>query len=317
MLLIDGLTIDDPTRPWVIAEASGNHGQDYAQAEALVLAAAKAGADAVKFQLFTAEDICVDVPILFGYNDAHDAWCTHLGVTRLRELFQLGGLPRAWCAPLKALAERVGLSWICTPFSVDAARFLVEEIGVPALKIASGDLTFTPLLDYATSTGLPLIVSTGGATLAECQAALEGPLVDAWADEHMVMLHCVSAYPADAAMMNLRCLQTMRTLLDVSVGLSDHTLSTNMIPALAVAMGCCVYEKHLVLDKTSQGVDASHSVDPDDFHHMVQVIRDTPPILGDGLKVPHPQEKHDRMWARRSPSDWLRPTEDARNGRWE
>ena len=164
MLMIDGKRLNDPQRCYVIAEASGNHAQDYARAEALVYAAADAKADAIKFQTFTAEEIAADVPIPRGQGGAaHDAWLDRLGAQSLRDLFQHGGLPRPWHFELKRLAEMMGLTFLSTPFSLDAARFLVEEVQVPALKIASGDLTFTPLLQYAASTGLPLLLSTGGA----------------------------------------------------------------------------------------------------------------------------------------------------------
>ena len=317
MLLVDGKRLDDPHFPYIICEASGNHAQDYDKACALVYTAAAAGADAIKWQTYTAEEICADVPLLFGHDPAHDAWCQRMGVTRMRELFSKGGLPREWHAPLKQEAEGLGLTFLSTPFSVGSAKFLVEDIGVPALKIASGDLTFTPLMAYAASTGLPLIVSTGGATLDECKQACESPLEDAWMGERLALLHCCSVYPSMPAMMNLRCLVTLARELDVPVGLSDHTLSTELVPALACMLGASLFEKHMRLAGDSTSVDAGHALDPGQFCTYVQTIRGMASVLGDGVKRPQPEEMHDKLWARRSPLDWLRPTEEARAGRWE
>lgn len=310
---INGVRIDDSSKTFIIAEMSGNHGHDYAKAEALVLAAAEAGSDAVKAQLITPELICADIPLPFGHNPEHDVWLRGLGVTRMRDLFAQGGLPREWCAPLKALAERLGIAWICTPFSVEEAIFLVEEIGVSALKIASGDLTFTPLLRYAVSTGLPLIVSTGGATMDECDVALRNSLWNA--RDRLIFLHCCSVYPAPWSIVNLRCLAAMQQALGIPIGFSDHTLSTVAVPLLAVASGAVAYEKHLALADDTTSIDAGHSVSPTAFTQMVCHMRDAQAILGTGVKAPHALELHDRLWARRG-KDGLRPTDEARAGRW-
>lgn len=318
-LTIHDVPFDDPTRPYIIAEASGNHHQDQAQACRLVEAAAAAGADAIKFQTYTAEEICADVPLLFGHNAAHDAWARRLGVTRLRALFALGGLPRAWHAPLKALAASLGLAFLSTPFSVDAARFLVEEIGVPALKIASGDLTFLPLLDYAARTGLPVLLSTGGATLCEVRHALHR-LRPPGQPTPVGVFHCVSVYPCPDDAVNLRAVHRMHASLadaQTAVGWSDHTLSPDVIPALAVMMGATVIEKHLRLTEDTTSVDAAHSLTPAQFRHMIAAVRALPAILGHGEKIPHALELHDRLFARRDPSDWLRPQMRGRLGAWE
>ncbi len=318
MLQINGVPLDDPQRCYVIAEASGNHAHDYDQAKALVYAAADARADAVKFQLFTPETLVADMAIPMGVDPKHDAWIRSLGVTRMRELFSKGGLPREWCAPLKALADSLGIAWLCTPFSVQEAQFLVEEIGVQALKIASGDLTFTPLLEYAASTNVPIILSTGGATFEEIDTALECIAeVAAHGGEDVALLHCVSAYPCPEDAVNLRAIQTMYVRYMGASGFSYHTLSCDLIPALAVAHGATVYEKHLRLANDTTSIDAAHSLDPIQFQRLVQVLRATPQILGTGIKAPHPLERHDLIWARRDPSDWLRPTERAREGAWE
>lgn len=316
MLTVNGIRLDDPSRPAIIAEISGNHAQNYAQAEALVVAAAESNADFCKFQTFTPSELCADVPILFGHDQKHDAWVRSQGVTQLRDLMK-GGLPRAWHVPLKKLADSLGITFLSTPFSVDAARFLVEEIGVPALKIASFDITFTPLLEYAASTGLPVILSTGGATFAEVQKVAWGVFGDGAYDfsKTLVLLHCCAIYPAPDDALNLRAVQTLKGF-GCPVGWSDHSLSVELVPSLAVAMGATILEKHIKLAGDSSSVDAGHALPDYKFKKMVETIRKIPLMLGSGEKIPHKLELHDRLWARRG-NDGLRPTEEARAGRWE
>ena len=309
------MNLFDPQAPYIIAEASGNHAQDRQQARLLVQAAAAAGANAIKYQTFTAEEICADVPILFGHDAAHDAWCQSLGVTRLRQLFAKGGLPRAWHRELQQEARGQGIEFLSTPFSVDAAKFLVEEVGVPALKIASGDLTFEPLHQYADSIGLPVIISTGGATMDEIWGMSEAYGHDVWCN-YVALLHCVSVYPCDQRILNLAALPVMREHFNVPIGFSDHTLSTDLVPAMAVALGATIFEKHLRLATDTSSVDVAHSLDPEGFTRYVDTIRTCCQIQGNGIKTPHRLEAHDQLWARRDPSDWLRPTQGAREGAW-
>lgn len=315
-LHIDGKRLDDPSHVYVIAEAAGSHCQEYEKAEELVYAAANVEVDAVKFQLITPELICADIPLPFGVNTEHDTWLKSLGVTRMRELFAKGGLPREWCKPLKALAESLGIAWLCTPFSVEEAKFLVEDVHVGGLKIASGDLTFTPLLEYAAGTGLPIILSTGGATFVEVADAVYGPLYGAYCDNHLSILHCCSAYPADETIINLNAIKTL-SAFNMPIGFSDHTLSVDVVPVLAIANGARIIEKHIRLEHDYESVDAAHSLPPSQFSKFVEVIRQVPAILGHGKKEPHASEMHDRLFARRDPSDWLRPQMRGREGAWE
>lgn len=324
--VINEVRLDDPMRPYVIAEASGNHNQDYGQAVALIVEAANAGADAIKFQTFTAEEICADIPFPYGHDSQHDAWARSLGVVSLRDLFSKGGLPRQWHKPLKALADELGIAFLSTPFSVDAARFLVEDVGVKALKIASGDLTFTPLLDYAAGSELPVILSTGGSTEDEVYAVVSSGRMWAALDENrLVIMHCLSIYPSHEVFTNLRAIQGMKNRMRSSLiekpscimGFSDHTLSVDMVPALAVACGATVLEKHLCLEYDTSSIDIGHSLTPSQMKTYIQSARSAAEILGHGRKEPHALEMHDRLWARRDPSDWLRPTREAREGRWE
>lgn len=303
----------------IIAEASGNHNQRYDQAEALIRAAAQAGADVIKFQTFTPAEIAADgVVIPRGHDPQHDAWLARMRANTLRDLFRYGGLPRALHRPLKAVADTCDIEFCSTPFSVDAAKFLVEEVGVKRLKIASGDLTFTPLLEYAASTGLPVILSTGGATMAEINTAINDHLWEPYVHGRLTLMHCRSIYPCLAQYANLRSIVAMGDAYSsAEIGWSDHTLSHDVIPLMAAMCGATVIEKHLKLYGDTESVDAGHSLGPYDFLMMVKLLRDIPTIMGTLGKEPHPLEAHDRLWARRDSADWLRPTQAAREGQWQ
>lgn len=300
---------------YVIAEASGNHSQSLDRAHALVQAAADAGAHAVKFQTFTPEEIAADnVRILRGYDRQHDAWIATLGVTTLRELFAQGGLPRPWHHQLKEHATDRGIDFLSTPFSVDAARFLVEEIGVSALKIASGDITFFQLLDYANTLDIPVILSTGAATLDDITAAVLLHLPTQYYAQRLALLHCRSVYPCPASIVNLRSIQYLALNFPYCTpGWSDHTTDIGM-PSYALCAGAQVIEKHICLD--ADGVDAGHSLTPVAFQAMMQRLHEVAEILGTATKNVHPREAHDRLWARRD-IDNLRPTAAARAGAWK
>jgi len=323
MIKIDGKRIDDPGRAYVIAEASGNHHKDMMAARALVVEAVGAGADAVKFQTFEPDEIAAEgITIPRGIDERHDAWIDYHDVKELRDLFAIGGLPRAWHRELKSLTEGLGITFLSTPFSVDAARFLVEEIRVSALKISSGDITFEPLLNYAKTLRIPIILSTGGATRSEIDRAIYLLFSH---DLELALMHCRSSYPCSTGMMNLRCISTLRRIKEdnwpsisshnFTVGLSDHTTSLD-VPAYAVCAGATIIEKHLKL-YGAPAIDGEHSLYPGEFKTMVDNIRYVEKMLGDGDKKPIDAEMHDRLWARRDPSDWLRPTKEAREGRWE
>lgn len=303
---------------YIIAEAGSNHGGSLQQACRLVIEAAKAGADAIKFQTFTAAEIAADVPILLGHDAAHDAWIRRLGHATLPELFATGGLPRDWHRDLARCAADNNIDFLSTPFSVDAARFLVEDVGVSRLKIASGDLTFTPLLTYANTARLPIILSTGGAFLSEIRDAITH-LAGAQARHQLTILHCIASYPCDMGDAQLAMIPYLHKQLGIPIGWSDHTLSVTTVPVMAVAAGATLIEKHFVLtDASSKNLpDSGHSLGPASFTRMVAAVRDAERILGTPEKrYLVGNEAHDRLWARRDPSDWLRPTAAARAGQW-
>ena len=310
----------DSGKVFTIAEVSANHCNDKHMTYQLIEQCALAGADAVKFQTFTPKEIAADgISIKTGLNEKHDAWLKSIGGRdTLQDLFAGGGLPREWHHEMKHVCDSNDVEFLSTPFSVNATQFLVEEIGVKAIKIASGDLTFTPLLRYAQSTKLPIILSTGGAFLTEVVNAVHFELLEAYQDGRVAVLHCTSSYPLNPLDANLGAIKTLLSQsYNTVVGYSDHTTNIDWLPVLAVALGARIYEKHVKLDFSLSSADSDHSITTDELSVMIINIRDSAIAMGNGRKVPQPSEMHDRIWARRNPSDWLRPTQRAREGAWE
>ncbi|HEY5866312.1 MAG TPA: N-acetylneuraminate synthase family protein [Candidatus Tectomicrobia bacterium] len=318
-LTIDGIRLDDPQHVYVVAEASANHCRDLGKARALVEAAHAAGAQACKFQTFSADRIAApNIVIPRGFDPAHDAWLDRIGAVTVQDVLAHGGLPWEWHAELKELAASLGITFLSTPFSLDDAKFLVEEIKVPALKIASGDITFTPLLRYAGSTGLPIILSTGASTYREVVDAVLALCMGGGYVHNVALLHCASIYPCPVGAINLwRLCGLQFDRMCGAYGLSDHTLSVDTVPAMAVALGATVYEKHLRLNEGTS-VDTDHSLTPDQFKTMVDTLQEASRAMGkEWPAAMHPTEAHERLWMRRSSEDWLRPTQAAREGKWE
>jgi len=277
---------------FVIAEAGVNHNGQLELALRLCDAARASGADAVKFQTFRAQDLAVPGA------PAADYQVRQTGDSDQFEMLRRLELAEDELAQIKRHCERIGIEFFSTPFSVDAVDMLVR-LGVGRLKLSSGELTHRALVRHAAATQLPLLVSTGMATLDEVREAL------GWVQEvrpdlaDVTVLHCTSAYPAQDATLNLRAIQTMGRDLGVAMGYSDHSLGIEATLA-AVALGATVIEKHLTLDCTLPGPDHAASLEPDGFARLVQGVRRVAQMLGDGVKVPHPAERNTADVARRS-----------------
>ncbi|MBC7542948.1 MAG: N-acetylneuraminate synthase family protein [Candidatus Sericytochromatia bacterium] len=282
-----------PGQPcWIIAEAGVNHNGDPALAAALVDAAAKAGADAVKFQTFQAATLATPTAAKAAYQSANLADDSLSQQAMLKAL----ELSRDAHRPLQTRAAAQGIPFLSTPFAPDDAAFLVG-LGVPALKVSSGDLTNLPFLAQLARYGLPLLLSTGMADLAEVAAAVA--TVRANGNPSLILLHCVSTYPADAADCNLRAMRTLQDTFHVPVGWSDHTIGWDVAVA-AVALGACVVEKHLTLDRTMPGPDHAASLEPAELAALVLALRRTEAALGHGEKRPTPSEAAVAAVARKS-----------------
>ena len=277
---------------FVIAEAGVNHNGDITMALQLCDAAKKAGADAVKFQTFRAEDLVVRGAPTAEYQARQTGdQDQYLMLERLE-------LTQSQHQQIKAHCDTIGIEFFSTPFSVNAVDMLVK-LGVKRLKLSSGELTHRALVEYAAATQLPLLMSTGMGTMDEIIEAM------AWvraARRHLrdvVVMHCTSAYPAPDTTLNLLAMQSMARDLDVAIGYSDHSLGIEA-PLAAVALGARVIEKHLTLDRHLPGPDHSASLEPDEFLRMVQGIRRVSAMLGDGVKAPLPEELDTARVARRS-----------------
>lgn len=284
---------------FIIAEVGVNHNGDTQMAKRLIDVAADCGADAVKFQTFSAEKLVrPDAEKVDYQRDATGEGNQFSMLQALEISAEDHRLLAAYCA------DR-GVEFMSTPFDQDAVDFLVET-GVSRLKVPSGDVDNFPLLRHLACKGLPLIVSTGMASLEEVVAARDC-IVAEWTrmglrdddSDRLVVLHCTSNYPAAPKDVNLKAIRTLARALECPVGYSDHTRGSAVAVA-AVAMGASVIEKHITLDKSLPGPDHAASLDPQEFAFMVDQIREVELALGDGIKQPTSSELPVRELVRRS-----------------
>ncbi len=266
---------------YIIAEAGVNHNGDVGLAKDLVLAAAAAGADAVKFQTWVTSKLMTPNAPLAAYQ------ARNIGGHQT-QYEMLEGLELGYDAlrQVEEFGEARGITVFSTPDEEDSADFLAE-LGVPAFKIGSAEVTNMPFLQHIARKGKPLILSTGMSTLGEVEEAVRA--IEATGNDQLVLLHCVSNYPCDPTECNLRAMDTLRCAFGYPVGFSDHSLDFVM-PVAAVARGACVIEKHITLDRKMRGPDHAASLDPQAFAAMVKAIRDTEAALGTGRKEPTASE---------------------------
>jgi len=275
---------------FVIAEAGVNHNGSLSMALDMVKAAARAGADAVKFQTFSAEALAAPGAPKADYQHAGDAAADQFEMLKALELNA-----QAHRELVGACAD-AGLIFLSTPFD-EASADMLHDLGAPAFKVSSGDLTNLDLLRHVASKGRPMIVSTGMGTLAETEAAVQAVRDAGCLD--LALLHCVSNYPADPADANLRAMSTLGQAFGAPVGWSDHTLGF-AVSWGAAAMGAQIIEKHFTLDPSLPGPDQKLSLSPDALTAFVEGIRTVESALGDGRKRPTPAEIEMARFARRS-----------------
>ena len=275
----------EKTRAFIIAEIGANHNRSLSLAKELVDAAVDARADAVKFQIYSAETLySKNTPLHSGYD---------------KDLFSLIKeieTPREWLPELSAYCEGKGIVFFATPFDLRA----VDELDAVSdlFKIASFEIVDLPLLEYCASKGKPMIISTGLANLEEIEDAYL--TCRKAGNERIAFLQCASLYPAPASIMNLRSMETVRTAFGVPVGLSDHTKGIH-ISVAAVAMGAKIIEKHFTLDRNMKGPDHPFAIEPGELRELVAQIRDVESAMGDGRKLgPAPEEMEFYEKARRS-----------------
>lgn len=270
---IAGRPVGEGLPTFVIAEISANHNQDFALARETVAAAAEAGADAVKFQTYTADELTFNGDGPWFRISEGTSWD---GRT-LYDIYSEGQMPWDWHAELFSYAQELGLIAFSSPFSPRAVS-LLEELGAPAYKIASFEIFDHELIASAASTGKPVIISTGVATQEDIRQALD-VCVDQ-GNHDVALLKCTSAYPAPAEELNLRTIPDMAATFDCTVGFSDHTMSL-AAPLGAVALGASIIERHLTLDRDRGGLDSSFSTTAEEFASLIDAIRDLEESLGE------------------------------------
>jgi len=276
---------------FIIAEAGVNHNGDPELAHQLVRAAAEAGADAVKFQTFVADRlVTTDAPQAeYQRKNTGVAESQHAMLKRLE-------LSEEAHRELYALCAQLGILFLSTPFDEQCADFLAG-LGIAAFKIPSGELTNTPFLRHVARKRLPVILSTGMATMTEIDEAVEA--IQGEGNTDLALLQCVSAYPSAPADTNLRAMQTLSARFHLPVGYSDHTDGMEIALA-AAALGACVIEKHFTIDRSLPGPDHKASLEPGELAEMVAGIRKVESALGDGKKCPTAAEVETAAVARKS-----------------
>jgi len=288
---VQGREIGPSQSCFVIAELGVNHNGSLDLALQLVDAAVGAGADAVKFQTFKAERLVMSSAPKARYQ----LQTTDKEETQMQMLSKLE-LSRDAHLKLQDYCRQKKILFLSTPFDEESADFL-NEIGIPAFKVSSGDLNNWPFLIHVAKKGKPLLLSTGMSDLEEVKKASEA--IFKTGNSQLVLLHCVSNYPADPADVNLKALRTLMDSTGLSVGYSDHTAGIE-ISLGAVALGACVIEKHFTLSRAMPGPDHKASLEPRDFAALTAGIRSIEKALGSGIKAPAASEQENRRIVRKS-----------------
>jgi len=257
-VFIAGFEISDGNKPFVIAEMSGNHNQSLDRALEIVEAAAASGAHAIKLQTYTADTMTI--PGALTIDDPNSLWKGR----ELHELYKEAYTPWEWHKPIFNKAKELGMIAFSTPFDETAVDFL-EELGVPAYKIASFENTDLPLLKKVAATGKPVIISSGAATVADLDEAMR--TLRSYNCE-IVLLKCTSTYPSTPENTNLLTIPHMRELFQCHIGLSDHTMGIG-VSVGAVALGARIIEKHFTLRRADGGVDSAFSIEPEELKSLV------------------------------------------------
>ena len=281
-ITINGQSISLNSPPYIIAELSANHNGELAHALQSIEMAKACGANAVKIQTYSADTMTIDCDnadfqIHGGLWDGYN----------LYRLYEWAQTPFEWHRTMFEYARKVGITILSTPFD-ESAVDLLEDLNSPAYKIASFEAVDLPLIKYVAKTGKPLIISTGMANLEEITEAVEVARENGCQD--LILLHCISSYPAPIEQSNLRTIPDIAERFDVIAGLSDHTLGTTVSIA-SVALGACVIEKHFTLDRSDKGPDSEFSLEPDELKHLCSESQAAWRALGDAGYERKPAEE--------------------------
>lgn len=269
---IAGKVLGGEVPAFIIAEVSANHLQNFDNAVSIIREAKRAGADAVKLQTYTPDTITLDCDNKYFQITQGTIW----DGTTLHKLYQEAYTPWGWQSKLQKVAAEEGIIFFSSPFDYTSVDFL-EEMDVPAYKIASFEITDIPFIEYIASKGKPIIISTGIATLGDIEEALGA--CKQVGNHQVALLKCTSAYPSPLEDINLKVIPNMKDTFGTIVGLSDHSLG-HTVALGAVALGAKIVEKHLTLSRADGGPDAAFSMEPHEFKEMVDKIRDLEKALG-------------------------------------
>jgi len=280
---------DEPV--FIVAEVGVNHNGSVNMAKKLIDAAKDAGADAVKFQAFKTEKMVTK----YAGKPKYQKETTNSTKSQYEMLKNLE-LKSHEIEELYRYATRRGIIFLASAFDKESVN-LLNKLGVSAFKVASGEITNFPLLRYMAEKKKPIILSTGMSTLGEIEEALE--VIREKEVEDIVLLHCVTSYPAEIKETNLKVIEVWKHGFGLPIGFSDHTLDT-AIPIAAAALGAVLIEKHFTLDKTLPGPDHRASIEPNEFREMVRAIRDVEKALGDGVRRPTEEEERIKKVVRKS-----------------
>ena len=287
--VINGRKIGDDNPPYIICELSGNHNGSLEKALNLVDEAAKTGCDAIKLQTYTPDTLTINCDNKY-FQISQGLWSGNT----LYELYRMAHTPFEWHEPLFRRANELNVTMFSSPFD-ETAVDLLEEIGVPAYKIASFEIADVNLIKYIARTGKPIIMSTGLATDSDIERAIK--VAREAGCKHLALLHCVSSYPTPVDQANVRSLLRLKNKYKVITGLSDHTLS-NATSVAAVSIGAAIIEKHFTISRSDGGPDADFSLEPVEFKNLTNDCYDAWSALGDSMAGIQPAETKNVVFRR-------------------
>ena len=275
-------TLGPTDETYIIAEIGSNFDGEKQRAKKLIDLAADCGADAAKFQAFKADKIVSQ----YGFDGLKTGFQEDWNKS-VYETYRDAELPRDWINELASYTRKQGLDFLCTPYDREAVD-LLTDLGMPAFKIGSGDITWTGLLQYVAEQGLPVILATGASRLAEIERAVD--TIESEGNEQLILLQCVTNYPSEFESANIRTMSALAEMFDTPVGYSDHTPGST-VPLGSVSRGACVIEKHFTDDKSRDGPDHSFAMNPEEFSRMVTGIRNLNKALGSPRKSVYNEEE--------------------------
>jgi sialic acid synthase SpsE len=287
--------VGDGTSVFIVFEAGPTH-TGLESAKKLAFHAKESGADAIKFQITDHNKLIYDKSLMFSYQALNEKGNTYPVTEPLYDIWQRRYMPREDWVSLKSYCDKIGICFFATIFSCDDIDF-VKSIGVDSLKIASQDTNYQDLIEYAATKGLPVQVDTGGSSLGEIERAVDW--VMSCNNDKVIINHCPSGYPARLESVNLKMIQTLKSIFRFPVAFSDHNPGYEMDIA-AVAVGANIIEKTITLDRTQRSCEHMFSIEPTDMKHFVETVRSIEVALGSNRRVLAPEECTKRDSIRRS-----------------